>query len=106
MHCCKLQPVIHQAGCAGPLQAVDAEAAPAGAAADAEEEQDDGEGDAWEDPHSWSPEELCRVAEGTILFADVNLRADTAAESLLFHQVNRLSPVLSTSSPPPPSPEN
>ncbi len=58
-----------------------------GAEVDGDDDSD--EEDKWQDPQTWSPEELCRTADGTILFADVNLRADTASDSLLFHQVPR-----------------
>jgi len=38
----------------------------------------------------WTPAELCRMAEGTIVFSDINLRADTAPTALLFQQVPAL----------------
>lgn len=44
----------------------------------------------WEDPEVWTPAELCHMAEGTIVFSDINLRADTAPTALLFQQVPAL----------------
>lgn len=41
----------------------------------------------WDSPDLWSPSELCRMDEGTVIFSDVNLRADTSPTALLFQQV-------------------
>ena len=51
------------------------------------DEDEDSDDDDWEDMSNWSPEELCRSAEGTVVFSDVNLRADTAPTAVLFQQV-------------------
>lgn len=59
---------------------------------DLDDEAEEGEGEEEEeeesipDPQALTPEEMCRRPEGTIVFADVNLRSDTAVDSLLFHQ--------------------
>jgi hypothetical protein len=61
---------------------------------DLDDEAEEGEGEEEEeeesipDPQALTPEEMCRRPEGTIVFADVNLRSDTAVDSLLFHQVS------------------
>ena len=46
---------------------------------------------------NWSPEELCRSAEGTVVFSDVNLRADTAPTAVLFQQVRHAQPMQASS---------
>lgn len=55
--------------------------------AEEEEEEDEAEDEDWEDAANWTPEELCRSADGTIVFSDVNLRADTSPTAVLFQQV-------------------
>lgn len=54
---------------------------------DEEESSDDDDDDDWEDVGNWTPEELCRSTDGTIVFSDVNLRADTSPTAVLFQQV-------------------